>query len=111
MTSGPMRFRFYLQVVTTADDSFSDSTPTWITIGEQWGSIRQLSGREVANADRLKSLATHVVTLRYVTPISAATNRLVSVADGTIYNIETANNTDGRKREYLLTVIEDQSPQ
>ena len=110
MTTGPMRYRLSLQLLSTSPDSFSNDVPTWTTIGEQWGSIHQISGNEAVNAGRIKSMATHEIRLRYVTPINPATHRLVSVANGTVYNIDSANDVDGRKREYLVTVIEVTNP-
>jgi head-tail adaptor len=118
MTAGPMRFRFDLmRKAAGVRDTYGHARGTadqYTNLGTQWGSLRQIGAREAVNADRLKVVATHTVTLRYVRDIDPATDRLVGVAPsavaGKVYSIEVANDVDGRHREYQLMVQEVRNP-
>jgi head-tail adaptor len=115
VNAGPMRFRFTLQrrPATPARDSYNQRKATpdqWTSLGDQWGSLRQLSAREQVNADRLKVTATHVVELRWTQPLSESTDRLVVASPpslaGKVFDVTSADDVDFRHREYRLLVEE-----
>ena len=108
MTIGPMRQRITLQARTTAPDPFGQDVEVWTTVGTYWASIRQLTGREIFNADRLKYTANHVIEMRYAAPINPATSRILF--NGRTFRIEQANNVLERNRQWELMVTEVKNP-
>lgn len=109
MQAGKLRNRVVLQLNTPAGNTVGQAKPAWSDVGTYWAEVRPLSGREAIVADRLKSTATLVVSMRHSgLSIDPAVHR---IRFGTrILNIESAINVDERSREWTLMVREVRNP-
>lgn len=105
---GAKRFRFDIQAKTTAQDAYGQDVESWPVVGNQQGSIKQLSGRMAVVAEQMKVTATHLIELRYVIPLAANTHRLA--LGSRIFNISSANNVEERNRNWELMVVEVKNP-
>jgi len=115
MQAGPMRYQVTIQAKGVTPNAYLQGQPNWTSLGLFPCSISQLSGRQAANADRLKVVATHMIVMRWPGfVIGAATHRLSyvdAVAGITrIFNVRIADNVLDRYREYHLTVDEVKNP-
>ena len=78
-------------------------TETWGAEQVLWANVEPLTGRELERARTVVANATHKVTMRYRSSITAR-SRLVF--DNRILNIEAVRNVDERNRELILTCVD-----
>jgi len=75
---GPLSRRIAIQRATEARDAAGGVTRTWATIATVWGKVEPLRGRELIEAQGVKSEATHKITIRWYDGLTAK-DRLVVV--------------------------------
>lgn len=107
--SGQLRKTFAIDALDApAPTRLGQRKESWSQLRTQRGSIRLLNGREQANADRLKVMATHRVVMRYAIPLGPTTHRLR--LDGRILAIAVVSDVEERHRWYELDVVEVKNP-
>lgn len=88
-----------IQAVTVTQDSFGQPTETWAAWGTAWANIKQLSGRELVNAQQVKGDVTHEFRIRYR---DGVTVRQRLSFDGRTFGILNVNNVNEADVELRL---------
>jgi SPP1 family predicted phage head-tail adaptor len=94
MQIGKMRHRIELQSFSASKDSFGQEIKTYTTYATVWADVRQISGREMLNAQAAQSEITYRIYVRYNASI-VITDRIVW--DTRTLEINAVINTDGKK--------------
>jgi SPP1 family predicted phage head-tail adaptor len=96
---------------TPSVDAYGSETPNWTTYAaDQWADIKQTGGTEFYRGMRLLAQNTHVVTIRYSTGVTSATDRNMRVIyDGRIFEIRAVMDVDEMGQWFLLDCKEDTS--
>ncbi len=98
-------------------DSWGQPSQAATPIGTFWFEVRPLQGNEQLNVRQIWATATHIIKCRYLWSAipSSPTNpngyimptmKLISALDGTVYNINFAENVEERRRMWTLTCTE-----
>lgn len=82
-----------VQAITQEADELDGIPEVWSTVGQAYGDIRSLAGREYAEGDQMKGEATHEVTTRWVR--DAHPRQRLAIA-GKHYEVESVLNVDER---------------
>lgn len=93
------------QNTTAADSSYGGATPDWSQFAQAYASIKQLSGRELFNAQQVVALATHEVNLRYVPGVVPEMQILIE-GIATPLQILDVNDVEFRHRELVLLCVQ-----
>lgn len=94
MRAGKLSDRIEIQSREISQDTFGDGLQVWSTVATRWGSIEQVSGREVWQANQLNPDVNVKITLRYYSGLTPR-HRLVN-GDRT-FNIDSVIDIDGRE--------------
>ena len=102
MRAGQLRHRVTLEQRAT-QKTRGIVTEAWGAEQVLWANVEPLAGRELERARTVVANATHKVTMRYRSSITAR-SRLVF--DKRTLNIESVRNVDERNHELILTCVE-----
>lgn len=70
MNPGQLNKRITLQQKTTAGDGAGGVTETWSDVATVWAAVEPLNGPERYQAQKLQTIITHKVTIRYRVGVS-----------------------------------------
>jgi SPP1 family predicted phage head-tail adaptor len=102
--SGSLRQRVQLVQPGTSADSFGGISPSGGTVlAETWASIEALSGRDALAAQSFTSVASHLVTIRWMPGVLA--KQVVKFGTRT-FQIEAVLNPDERTKVLKLVCVE-----
>lgn len=115
MRAGRMNRLFSLEKATIAQDSYGEPDKTWVADKDSrsvvitfWGERTPLAGNEIfdrdAQTDRTEQR--YQVVTHYSSTLKGAllaTKRMTE--DSVTYDIETATDPDGRRRELVITAV------
>ena len=99
MNIGDLRHRVAIQARDATLDVYGQPAQTWTTTATVWGSVADISGKELLAAMAVQSEVSTHITIRYRAGVTTA-NRILY--DGVIYNISAVVDPTGRKRETNL---------
>lgn len=102
-TIGARRRRFVLELPLESPDGFGGVIRSYAPGPELWGAIETVSGDERFRGGRPEQAVTHRVTLRYRDGVTAA---MRLTRDLRRFDIRTAGDPDGRRRELVCLVEE-----
>jgi SPP1 family predicted phage head-tail adaptor len=107
MRVGNMRHRITIQTATESKDSQTGKiTKVWADGDDVWGQIVPLSGRELFEAQKIKSNVSHRIRLRYFSDESLShLNRFKY--NGRIFYIHSVVNRDERNWEWETMCVEE----
>ena len=100
--AGKLRHRVNLVRKGATQNTYGEEVVTWTTDKEVWASRRALRGDEYFSARQIQSNVTHEIRIRHTT-LSASTKirpsncRIEFIRDGTMFNILSAFDPNGRK--------------
>ena len=80
-----------------------EAQPSWSGVGEIWGGVRAMTGKEMFLAGHIEGGHVWVVETRYN---DLVTDRCRLVTDGDTFNVLFVDNVNRRNRDMLLTVQE-----
>jgi len=103
MRAGVMRQRVAIEQATESRDAHGGVTRTWTAYATRWASIEPMQGRELFEAQQVKSNVTHKVRLRHLDGI---TESMVVKHLSRTLNIESIINTHERNAETVLLCTE-----
>ena len=63
--AGQARHRITIQKKVLTADSYGGQSNTWTDVGDYWAMIKPVSGYERFRSERLESVVTHKITIRY----------------------------------------------
>lgn len=100
MEAGALRRRVAIQSKTASQSSTTGEVSyTWATTATVWGSVEDISAREmIQNASELQTVTTRIV-IRY---LSTVTPEMRAVSGGVTYDIESVIADDRRTQTTLL---------
>ena len=101
VTAGKLKNRIQLQELIIVEDGAGGNTRTWKTIQSVWAMLRQTSGSERYQNDRLTAIANFRATIRYRDDISPV-NRIVF--QGKAYQIRSVDNVEFENKWLDLTL-------
>lgn len=108
ISAGQLCHRVRIQLPTVAKDVLGAPTQTWIDVAIVWADIQPISGREARIADRIASVVTHQITVRYRSefndPKSVAQMRVLY--RGRVFAIHNALNEDEANVSVILLASE-----
>lgn len=84
MRAGQLNVRGRIESPVEASDGMGGADVTWTLIGDAWMNIVPGSGREFWAIQHTQPLATHVITIRYRTDVTAG---MRIIANGKAYRI------------------------
>lgn len=99
MRAGRLRHRITIEQATPTQDDFGQEIIAWSTLATVWAEKRDLSGRELFQAQQVSSQVTTQFRIRHRTDVGGG-ERIVH--DGVTYNIEAPQDPTGREVELLL---------
>lgn len=99
MRAGKLRHRIAIEAPTGAQNEFGEPVDTWAVHSAVWASKEDLTGREAFAAQQVNAAVSTRFGVRFIEGINA---RMRIVHDGTLYNIVSASDPDGRKRELVI---------
>lgn len=101
MRAGRLRHRIVIETPTEATDAFGEPVKTWQPIpdGEVWAEKKDLSGRELFQAQQINAEITTQFTIRHRTGIDARMS--IRHGDG-FYHIRGAPQDPTGRSEYLV---------
>lgn len=107
MNTGRLRFRAEIQDFTTTRSTLNQQIkdPVRPVLGTFWCDIASLSGRELTNAQQIRSNVNRKVTMRWVGLEIKPTHRLV--VGGRIFQPLWTDNVDQRNRTLLIYCVEE----
>ena len=85
MDIGKLRHRIDIQQPVTVQDSYGQAVITWATVDTVWGSVDELSGRELLVSKQVASNVTTRITIRHYQGLNT---QYRIVYGGNVYNIE-----------------------
>ena len=103
MMAGRLRKRVQLQTATEVDDSMGQLIPTAVTVATLWAGIEPLQGKEAEQAKQIVAEASHKITLRYRSGVTAKHWLLYGVRK---FHIAAVLNRDERNHELTLLCTE-----
>ena len=109
---GQLRSHFMIQRRQTVRNSIGEQVQNWTRIGDVWGMLEPLSGRELEAASALRAETMYRITIRYFPGLTAA-DRIVYVdPEGAthLYNLTAVLDLEGRHRVQICTASEGLSP-
>ena len=77
---------------------------SWTTHANRWGSVEQLTGRELVEAQQVVARATHRVVIRHLDTVTPEMR--ISTPGGATLNIVSAGDPTGRKTHTVLLCSE-----
>jgi SPP1 family predicted phage head-tail adaptor len=102
--AGQLRHRVQFQQAAATPDAFGQPSTAWSTYYTCWADIEILSSQMLNETAEFVSKATYVVCIRWAgaaVQISAA-DRIVALADGTVYVIDTVTDIERRRRKLQI---------
>ena len=103
MEGGKIRHRVQLQSAVYSRNDYGEPIPVWTTYGTRWAEVKDLSGRELYQAQQINAEVTIGVKLRYMTGIEPAHRLLFG---SRILEIGAILNPDNRKIELNILCVE-----
>lgn len=107
MRAGSLRHSVSIENYTTARGANGTETQSWSAAETVWASIEQLSGRELMIARQIKADATHRITMRYTSNLTAKSR--VVFGSRVFYPLDPPANTDQKNFEYVFMARESPS--
>ena len=104
INAGELNHRIDIQSVTDTPDEQGANVQTWATVKTRWAKVEPLSGRELYNAQQVKSDVTHKICIRYYEGLTA--NMRFKWGDR-IFNISSLINPDSQRVEHECLCRED----
>jgi SPP1 family predicted phage head-tail adaptor len=102
MQAGKLRHRITVEAPNEAQNEYGEPVESWAPFAEVWASREDLTGREAFLAQQVKAEVTTRFVFRYVAGITA--NMRVR-SDGTLYNLHSVADPDGRRRTLVLLAV------
>lgn len=99
MEAGKLRHRIMIEAPTGAQNEFGEPVEGWSLFASVWASREDLTGREAFLAQQAKSEVTSRFRVRY---LDGVTGSMRISSDGVLYNIESVQDVDGRRRSLVL---------
>jgi len=101
MKSGSLRYRIQIQAATEGADAMGGVTETWSTAATVWGSVRDLSGRELMQGEGTEAHTSVEVIMRWNSTVTAKHRLRVQRPDTTVWRtfaIQSPVIVDDRRR-------------
>lgn len=98
MNPGELRHRVRLQRLETFEDSSLSITSAWVDVAEVWSAIRDLSAKELVQAQAMQSVVSLRVVIRYRPDVDAS---MRIVHNNEVYNIHGVIRDPVSGNEYL----------
>lgn len=98
---GERRTLVQIQALSEAADGLGQMQPAWSTVATAWCLRRALRGAESTNALQVKSVVTFVLETWWIPGLSVTGLNRVLIG-GTPYNVEWADDADGRHETLLI---------
>ncbi len=99
MNPGRYKHRLQFQVNTESQIESGELIDTWVTFATAWGSVKDLSGREIIQSDASIADVSTRIRCRYV-PSVTAEHRIVS--GRRTFDIVHLNDVGGLRKEYEI---------
>lgn len=104
--AGEYRHILDYQTVTRTPNPQRQPVETWTTHSTHPAAIEGLSGREALDVQQMKATASHRIRLRFPGWTPAPKNRFHEPATGRVFNIVSAVDRTGERRELTVIVME-----
>jgi len=104
ISAGDLRHRLAIQSYSEARDAVGGITKTWTTAITVWGSVRPMSGNELAIAKQIDERVTHKIVIRHYSSLDT-TYRITH--DSRTFNIVNILNLQERDKMQVITAIEE----
>jgi len=102
---GRLRHLLSIEARVETGDGAGGVTVTWVAVGQAWGRIEPLPGREDLSADRERTVQRWRVTVRYRDDLTPA-HRFVSIERH--FDIQAIADRDGRRRFLVCECVEEE---
>lgn len=99
MRAGLLRQEVTISQESQAADSQGGYALSWTTVATVYGEVRDLSTRELLQAQQAENSAAVGITIRYRTDVTA---KMRAVVGSTVFNILGVRDPDGRSRMLVL---------
>ena len=99
MRIGSLRHEVTISQESASDDSQGGYGLSWTTVGTVYGEVRDLSTRELLQAQQAENSAAVAIVIRYRSDVTA---KMRAVVGSTVYNIVGVRDPDGRSRQLIL---------
>lgn len=99
MRAGKLRHRIQIETLTTGRDIYGEPVETWTLFALVWASREDLAGREFFAAQQVNAEVTTRFGIRF---IEGLTPQMRVRDGGTLYDLESVQDPDGRARELIL---------
>ena len=93
LSAGELRHRVTWQQSKVIRTPVGQDKATWTTVGTFWARVEPLSGRELFNAQQIKAVISHRITMRNVGSI-APDDRLLFEGTNRTFNVEVPTRRD-----------------
>ena len=101
--SGDLRHRIDFQERNETKGAQGGITPSWTTVASRWAEIIPLTGKELVDAQQIKSTISHMVRLRY---FPLLTTKLRILFKTRVFGIEHVRNIEERNIEHVCLCTE-----
>ena len=105
MQAGKLRKRLHIQIPTVTQDTDGGQIVTFATVETVWGEVKPLRMTEKLLAAQVAARETHLITLRYQTPLPP-TYQLALKGTTRVFEPTGVVNVDERDRALQVTAIE-----
>lgn len=99
MNPGQLDQRVRLERAEYVQDEAGEVTPTWVSLGDVWGSVEPQAGREFVAGGAMQSELTTKIRIRWKAGIQSA-DRVTH--GGRVYNIQSVIDYRSARRELVL---------
>lgn len=99
MRIGPLRHRVTIAQESQTPDSQGGYALGWTTVAIVWCEVRDLSTRELLQAQQAENSAGVAIVIRHRTDVTA---KMRATVGGVVYNIVGVRDPEGRKRQLVL---------
>lgn len=112
MNAGSLRHRLTLETPSSTRDEYGENVPKWTPITSVFGSIKQLSEKQLAMAaaKSITTTSTHEIRMRFTRGLGLRVGyhrlRFETEESSRTFTINSIANPDERNRELVLTVTE-----
>lgn len=104
MKAGELRHRITLEQPSETQDKYGEVLTSWTTLATVYARKEDLTGRELFQAQQVNASVSTRFTIRHRPGLTA---KLRVNHGGTIYNIESIQDPDGRSRQIVLICSRD----
>ena len=94
------------QKTSSSTNELNEAVYTWTTFASVWALVRQLSGRELVEAQQVAANASIELTIRYFPGVAPAMRVLYQLATTRYFDISAVNDIDDAHQWMILTCTE-----